>query len=50
MKSSRGGYVMKRKRLVMLSLLMVGSLMASMPVYAEEGEANPVIPEEEQQK
>ena len=38
---------MKRKKLVMLSLLMAGSLMASMPVYAEEGETNPVIPEEE---
>lgn len=47
MKGSLGGNVMKRKKLVMLSLLMAGSLMASMPVYAEEGETNPVIPEEE---
>lgn len=38
---------MKRKKLVLLSLLMAGSLMASMPVYAEDGETNPVIPEEE---
>lgn len=47
MKGLLGGNVMKRKKLVMLSLLMVGSLMASMPVYAEEGETNPVILEEE---
>lgn len=47
MKGSLGGNVMKRKKLVMLSLLMAGSLMASMPVYAEEGETNPVISEEE---
>lgn len=46
MKGSLGGNVMKRKKLVMLSLLMAGSLMASMPVYAEEGETTPVITEE----
>lgn len=38
---------MKRKKVMLLSLLMVGSLMTSMSVYAEEGEVNPVIPEEE---